>query len=67
MSFKQLQYAEKRMHRLWRDMVVAGERGASPIELERLYDAYLQALQSYLRYYEIYRQQSGGIDIHRCA
>jgi hypothetical protein len=67
MSLKQLQYAEQRMHRLWREMVVAGERGASPIELERLYDAYWQALQSYLRYYETYRLQTGGIDIHRCA
>nr|BBH94563.1 hypothetical protein KTA_27620 [Thermogemmatispora argillosa] len=67
MSLKQVQYAEKRMRKLWRDMVVAGERGASSVELERLYDAYSLALQCYLRCYEAYCREVAGIDVHRCA
>ncbi|MBX5449785.1 hypothetical protein [Thermogemmatispora sp.] len=67
MSLKQVHYAEKRLCKLWRAMVLASERGASALELERLYDAYALALQSYLRCCEAYYREVAGIDIHRCA
>jgi hypothetical protein len=66
-SLKQLQYAEQRMRNHWHKMVVAEERGASAVELERMYDAYLQVLAAYLRCYTAYQDEQGGVNIHRCA
>jgi hypothetical protein len=67
---KQLQYAEKRMRNLWHAMVIAGEGGASPLQLERMYDAYLLVLEEYLRCYQSFwpdQLACPGDHTHRCA
>lgn len=40
--------AEQRMQRRWFDLAMAEQRGQSMVALERMYDAYLRALDEYV-------------------
>ncbi|MGZ3663438.1 MAG: hypothetical protein ACXVDA_02995 [Ktedonobacterales bacterium] len=41
---------ERRMERKWHDLAMAEQRGQPPHALERMYDAYLKALDEYISY-----------------
>jgi hypothetical protein len=44
-----LMSAEKRMKQKWRDLALAEQQGASPPVLERMYNAYILAVEEYNR------------------
>jgi len=41
---------EKQMERRWYDLAMAEQRGQTAQALERMYDAYLRALNAYIAY-----------------
>jgi hypothetical protein len=43
----ELEYVEKRMRQKWYELVMAEQRGASLQSLERLYNAYMLAVEEY--------------------
>jgi hypothetical protein len=45
----ELEYAEKRMRQKWYDLVMAEQKGASMPVLERMYNAYMLAVEEYNR------------------
>jgi len=45
----ELEYAEKRMRQKWYDLVMAEQKGASIPVLERMYNAYMLAVEEYNR------------------
>lgn len=47
MVMTQLEYAEQRMQQKWCDLVLAEQQGASTQVLERMYTAYVLAMESY--------------------
>ena len=49
MGSTQLEYAEKRMKQKWFDLVMAEQKGASVPALERMYNAYMLAVEEYNR------------------
>jgi hypothetical protein len=49
MASKELEYAEKRMQQKWYDLVTAEQQGAAVQVLERLYTAYMLAVEKYNR------------------
>ena len=49
MISKELEYAERRMQQKWYDLVMAEQQGASVQTLERLYTAYMLAVEEYNR------------------
>ncbi len=49
MTSTQLAYAEKRMKQKWYDLVMAEQQGAPTPALERLYSAYMLAVEEYNR------------------
>jgi len=56
MTPAELEYAEKRMRQKWYDLVMAEQQGASLPVLERMYNAYILAVEEYNRCSE--QQQS---------
>jgi len=44
-----LEYADKRMRQKWHDLVMAEQQGASMQQLERMYNAYILAVEEYNR------------------
>ena len=49
MASKVLEYAERRMQQKWYDLVTAEQQGATVQVLERLYTAYILAVEQYNR------------------
>ena len=49
MASKVLEYAERRMQQKWYDLVTAEQQGATVQVLERLYTAYVLAVEQYNR------------------
>jgi len=49
MTTTELEYAEKRMRQKWYDLVMAEQKGASRPTLERMYNAYMLAVEEYNR------------------
>jgi hypothetical protein len=45
----ELEYAEKRMRQKWYDLVMTEQKGASMPVLERMYNAYMLAVEEYNR------------------
>jgi hypothetical protein len=45
----ELEYAEKRMRQKWYDLVMAEQNGAAMPVLERMYNAYMLAVEEYNR------------------
>ena len=57
MASVELEYAEKRMRQKWHDLVVEEQRGASVPVLERMFNAYMLAVEEYNRCVELYSPQ----------
>jgi hypothetical protein len=53
---RELEQLEKRMERRWYDLAMAEQRGQPTRVLEKMYDAYLRALDAYIAY----QRQKGG-------
>jgi hypothetical protein len=49
MTSKELDYAERRMQQKWYDLVMAEQQGVPVQVLERLYTAYMLAVEEYNR------------------
>ncbi|MBV9712834.1 MAG: hypothetical protein JO011_18190 [Ktedonobacteraceae bacterium] len=56
MTPKELEYAEKRMQQKWYDLVMAEQKGAAIPTLERMYNAYMLAVEEYNRCSTEYQQ-----------
>jgi hypothetical protein len=46
----ELDQLERRMEKRWYDLAMAEQRGQPVHALERMYDAYIKALDDYIRY-----------------
>jgi len=57
MSRAQLERAEERIQQKWYDFVMAEQRGTPTPALERLYNAYMLAIEEYNRCREASQQQ----------
>ncbi len=57
MTSVELEYAEKRMRQKWHDLVMEEQRGASVSMLERMFNAYMLAVEEYNRCVELYSPQ----------
>ncbi len=57
MTSVELEYAEKRMRQKWHDLVVEEQHGASVQLLERMFNAYMLAVEEYNRCVELYQPQ----------
>ena len=53
---RDIEYAEKRMRQKWHDLVVEEQKGASMQVLERMFNAYMLALEEYNRCVEVAQQ-----------
>jgi hypothetical protein len=62
MATTELERLERRMERRWYDLAMAEERRQPPHVLERMYDAYLQALEEFVLY-----QRAGAASRARLA
>lgn len=49
-AMSELERLERRMERKWYDLAMAEQRGMPVHTLERMYDAYLRALDEYVQY-----------------
>jgi hypothetical protein len=49
MTSAQLEHAQKRMQQKWFDLAMAEQRGVSTAVLERMYNAYILAVEEYNR------------------
>ena len=60
-SMHQLALLEKQMERRWYDLAMAEQRGLPSHVLERMYEAYLSALDAYITYQrQLNNQDSSG-------
>ncbi|GAC1302192.1 MAG: hypothetical protein NVSMB27_42360 [Ktedonobacteraceae bacterium] len=57
MTEAQLEYAQKRMQQKWYDLAMAEQRGAALPALERMYNAYVLAMEEYNRCSDAYQQE----------
>ena len=57
---QELSLLEKRMERRWYDLAMAEQRGQPVHVLERMYDAYLSALDAYISYQRRVSGEDGG-------
>ena len=57
MTLAQLEYAQKRMEQKWYDLAMAEQQGAAVPTLERLYNAYVLALEEYNRCSDEYQRE----------
>jgi len=57
MSRAQLERAEERMQQKWYDLVMAEQRGIPSQTLERMYNAYMLAVEEYNRCREASQRQ----------
>jgi hypothetical protein len=58
MTPAQLQYAEQRMQQKWYELVMAEQQGAAIPALERMYNAYVLAMEEYNRCSSLYQEES---------
>ena len=49
MTSTEREYAERRMQQRWHDLVIAEQRGAAVTVLERLFNAYMLAVEEFNR------------------
>lgn len=56
----ELERLERRMERKWHDLAMAEQRGQQPHALERMYDAYLRALEDFIAYQRTLNGQTNG-------
>jgi len=53
----ELEYAQKRMQQKWHDLAMAEQRGVALPVLERMYNAYVLAMEEYNRRCEEYQRE----------
>lgn len=58
MAHIDIEYAEKRMRQKWHDLVMEEQKGASMQVLERMFKAYMLALEQYNRCVEVVQQHN---------
>jgi hypothetical protein len=58
MTPAQLQNAEQRMQQKWYELVMAEQQGAAIPALERMYNAYVLAMEEYNRCSSVYQDES---------
>jgi len=58
MVHRDIEYAEKRMRQKWHDLVMEEQKGASMQVLERMFNAYMLALEEYNRCVEVVQQDN---------
>jgi hypothetical protein len=56
MTPQELEFAERRMHQKWYDLVMAEQQGASLPVLEHMYNSYILAVEVYNRCSETYQR-----------
>lgn len=61
MTLAQLEYAQKRMQQKWYELAMAEQHGAAMPALERLYNAYVLAMEEYNRCSSEYQRE------HHCT
>ncbi|GAC1347106.1 MAG: hypothetical protein NVS4B7_18740 [Ktedonobacteraceae bacterium] len=61
MTSAQLEHAQKRMQQKWYDLAMAEQRGAAVPVLERLYNAYVLAMEEYNRYSDEYQREQQSL------
>jgi len=64
MTSVELEFAEKRMRQKWHDLVMEEQRGASVQMLERMFNAYMLAVEEYNHCAEQYSLQHVQQNIH---
>lgn len=57
MTSTELEYAEKRMQQKWYELVMAEQKGAAVPVLERMYNAYILAVEEYNRCSDEYQRE----------
>ncbi len=57
MTEAQLEYAQKRMQQKWYDLAMAEQRGTTLPVLERMYNAYVLAMEEYNRCSDAYQRE----------
>ena len=57
MTAAQLEHAHQRMQQKWFDLAMAEQRGVSTAVLERMYNAYILAVEEYNRRSAEYQQE----------
>ncbi len=57
MTPTELEYAEKRMQQKWYDLAMAEQKGATVSVLERMYNAYMLAVEEYNRCSSEYQRE----------
>jgi hypothetical protein len=60
MTLAQLESAQKRMQQKWYDLAMAEQRGVALPVLERMYNAYVLAMEEYNRRSEEYQREIQG-------
>ncbi len=58
MTSTPLAYAERRMQQRWYDLVMAEQNGVTVQVLERMYNAYIRAVDEYNRHLAVVQSQS---------
>ena len=76
MTLAQLESAQKRMQQKWYDLAMAEQRGVALPVLERMYNAYVLAMEEYNRRSEEYQREmqvesgessSGAVKLNKAA
>lgn len=73
MTLAQLESAQKRMQQKWYDLAMAEQRGDALPVLERMYNAYVLAMEEYNRRSEEYQREmqvessSGAVKLNKAA
>ncbi len=57
MTLAQLEYAQERMQQKWYELAMAEQRGVASPVLERMYNAYVLAMEEYNRRREEYQRE----------
>ncbi|QBD80150.1 hypothetical protein EPA93_30895 [Ktedonosporobacter rubrisoli] len=57
MTPAEIEYANKRMKQKWYDLAMAEQQGVSTPTLERMYNAYMLAVDEYNRCCAVYQQE----------
>jgi len=57
MTLAQLEYAQERMQQKWYELAMAEQRGVAAPVLERMYNAYVLAMEEYNRRREEYQRE----------
>jgi hypothetical protein len=60
MTLAQLEHAQQRMQQKWYELAMAEQRGVAVAVLERMYNAYVLAMEEYNRCTDEYQREQRG-------